>query len=162
MDQYYEIYDHLCTTNDVYNIEDIIDINIGGQIFRTIKQTLNISSVFEARIKNWSFDNKMIFFDRSSQDFHNILSYLRKCGDIKNCNPTELDFYGLKNLDYNINKFIEFRHYNDKKRDFNIFEELKAIAASVAFLNARFMFVFLFSRIVLAPNFLAKESAEGS
>lgn len=75
-----------------------IQLNVGGKIFETTKDTLQQSTYFASLLSRWTFDNNTPYFiDRSNVIFEHVLCLLR---DPSYLFPyeyaNELDFYGIK------------------------------------------------------------------
>jgi len=78
---------------------EIIELNVGGKIFKTTKNTLCKSPYFDALFNR--FDGKLGFIDRDPDNFKYILSYLRNNSyQIPDNVQYDLIFYGL---DTNLN-----------------------------------------------------------
>lgn len=111
------------------NRMDIIELDIGGKIFRTTKNTLcSIDSFFKRMLENGNWkdgkDDVPIFIDRDPTTFHAILSYLRSgrfffTGEDDNIFLEmlllEADFYHLLELYEVIKQEIENREKNPEQ-----------------------------------------------
>ena len=108
------------------NNSQLIKINIGGEIFQTLKENLLEfkTSLFALDIlrlqsnKNTTIDNEIdeLFYDRSATMFPTILNYLRtKTINYKQFTPKELSLLRIEAEYYDIDE-INFR-LNNKYRD---------------------------------------------
>ena len=90
------------TLDDIYELEDIIIFNIGGELFKSLKSTLTKSHYFESLLNRWDV-NMSEFIDKSPVTFRHILSFLRNSEySIPKEYIHELDFYGIGPINQSI------------------------------------------------------------
>ena len=97
----------------------MIELNVGGIIFFTSKETLNKYNSFFTSVVNYS-DQNNIFIDRDPTHFRYILNYMRGSSYLPNeisilqQLKEEADFYCLDSLVNDINNELEkFKFYKN-------------------------------------------------
>lgn len=87
-------------SSSIYDIDDIITVNISGTHFKTLKQTLLQSCYFKTLFKyndNSNDKNKEIYIDFNPDIFQHVLSYLRHNIEIPEEYEQEAQFFNLTN-----------------------------------------------------------------
>ncbi len=91
-------------------LQNVIILNIGGQLFQTTKITLKkydslFKEILSGKINMTQIPEKTLFFDRDPTYFHLILNYFRTGMMPYPCDPSslqalraEINFYQIKNL----------------------------------------------------------------
>lgn len=102
----------------IYNKDDIINIDVGGKIFRTTKKTLCNCTYFNAMFNRFNNDSQDIFIDRSPEAFKHILSFLRNNSYIIDDKYShDIIFFGINEIDFDID--------NNNKTNMQITQEAK-------------------------------------
>ena len=113
-DKYTKIWECLTEAceDDIYDEDEIVTFNVGGELFKSLKRTLTKSLYFESFLTRWNMKN-VEFIDKSPVAFRHILSFLRNPDyPIPKEYIHELDFYLINQDEEEVCVNVENKYFN--------------------------------------------------
>lgn len=103
--EYIPILNDFIEGNNLINYDNVVELNIGGTLFRSTKETLSKCIYFDNIFSGKFREEVPKFIDRNPEGFKYILSYLRGC--IKNIPKKyecDINYFGIMNEKNKVNR----------------------------------------------------------